>query len=144
MHQQCRAVNGACGDFLHQTLSCIHMHVKEPKPSFLTDTRLAYAALIPDHLFLKFHNSLSWSTPLHDLGPGYLCAASNVLHQTLPFCINPAQFISPHPSFSSPSKGLVCQMLSKYFVYIQNLFPALLSTQTKQYSALSYLVRFQS
>lgn len=63
VHEQCRAFfTKIAGTFLHRVLPCIQA-VTEPKPSSLTDTRLAYAALIPDHLFLKLHNSLSWSTP---------------------------------------------------------------------------------
>lgn len=36
---------------------------KQPKSSSRTNTRLAYAALIPDRLFLKLHNSFSLCTP---------------------------------------------------------------------------------
>lgn len=40
------------GSVFQQVLPCSHL-VTEPKPSSLTDTRLAYAALIPDRLFFE-------------------------------------------------------------------------------------------
>ena len=60
--EQCRPVLDDCKPFY--TVG-IHV-VTEQKLSTLTDTRLAYAVLIPDHLFLSLHNSLCWFTPSFD------------------------------------------------------------------------------
>lgn len=42
--------------------------VKEPKPDSLTAARLAYAALILDHLFSKSHNGFSCLRPRFNKG----------------------------------------------------------------------------
>lgn len=52
---------------LRCVLACSHV-VTEPKPYSPTDTRLAYAVLILDHLFLKSHNRLSCLRPLFKSG----------------------------------------------------------------------------
>lgn len=86
-----------------KVLPCSHV-VTEPKSSSRTNTRLAYAALIPDRLFLKSHNSFSLCTPsFHMLAAeisGQFLFTSFCMILTLKFYlfwINPPLFISPNP-----------------------------------------------
>lgn len=94
---------------LLRVLPCSHV-VTEPKSSSRTNTRLAYAALIPDRLFLKSHNSFSSCTPSFHM----LAAEISVQCLFTSFCmiltlkfylfwINPPLFISPN-SFSPLKK----------------------------------------
>lgn len=82
-------------------LQCVlaYSHVvTEPKPHSPTDTRLAYAVLILDHMFLKSHNRFSCLRPLFKSGVQIrIHCFVPVYPWTLWYCLfAPVNYYSPH------------------------------------------------
>lgn len=85
-------------------LQCVlaYSHVvTEPKPHSPTDTRLAYAVLILDHMFLKSHNRFSCLRPLFKSGVQIRIHCFVPVYPwnplILPFCTGQLLFTTLHP-----------------------------------------------
>lgn len=83
--------------------------VTEPKTRSLVGARLAYAALIPDRLFLRRHNSLSWFTPsFHISALGEASCRHSSKLQMLPLCITHLATPSILPTSSPKAVSARC------------------------------------